>query len=386
VDAQPEGAGLRERAAELWRRLQPFVDPVLIPLGLVAASVLVHLFVVWTQTRAIGSSVPPVHRLASWDGGIYLRIARDGYPTKLARVNGKYIRSTLAFYPLYPFVVRGVYRLGPFNLLTSGLIVAITSSAGMALVFWQLAARLTDRSTATRSVALLLFAPGAIALSMTYSEPLFILLACACLWALLEHRWELAGVFALLGGAARPSGIALVAACVVAAFVALRRDRQWRAITAPVLSIVGFLVVPIYDLVHVGDFFAFWKVERDGWHAHVDFGRTALHELHLFVQHPFHDFNTFMTVAAMAVILGGLVLMGFWRPPPEIVAYTLVIVALALGTATLNSTFRFAMTAVPLFVAYARVLRRNSLLIVLGVSAALFAVAGAATVSMIYTP
>jgi hypothetical protein len=386
VEPQPERAGLRERAAELQGRVQPFVEPILIPLGLVAVATLVHFFVVWAQSRAIGSTVPPLHALSRWDGGFYLQIARYGYPTKLA-TKGPHAPSRLAFYPLYPIVVRSVYRITPFSLLTSGLIVAVTSTAGAALVFWQLAARLSSRSAATRSVALLLFAPGAIVLSMTYSEPLFILLACACLWALVEHRWELAGIFAFLGCLARPSGIALVVACVVAAFVALMRDRhQWRALAAPFLSIAGFLVLPFYDLVHVGDFFVFWKAERDGWGAHVDFGLTALRDLHRFVLDPFHDFNIFMTVAAMAFVAVGLVLMVFWRPPPEIAAYTLVIVALALGTATLNSTFRFTMAAVPLYIAYARVLRTNTLLILLAVSAALFAVAGAASLTLLYTP
>ena len=56
-----------------------------------------------------------------------------------------------------------------------------------------------------------------------------------------------------------------------------------------------------------------------------------------------------MATPAILVIAGGFVLMWRWRPPAEIVVYSTVeVIALALLSSELVSTFRFAMTAFPL--------------------------------------
>ena len=75
---------------------------------------------------------------------------------------------------------------------------------------------------ASRAVALTAFAPGAFVLSMGYSEGALLLFASASLLMLLDRRWILAGTFAGLACLARPSGVAVAAACLVAAIVALR--------------------------------------------------------------------------------------------------------------------------------------------------------------------
>jgi hypothetical protein len=251
---------------------------------------------------------------------------------------------------------------------------------------WHLTARLVDRGTASRAVALFAFAPGAFVLSMTYSEPLFLLLACSCLLFLNARRWELAGVCALLACLTRPNGLAVVAACATAAVVAVWQAREWRALVAPALAAVGFVALPIYDRIHTGDALAYWRTQRDGWHQGFDFGANTVRELGRFLSHPTGDVNRTMSALAIMVIAGGLVLMARWRPPLELWAYTIVILGMALTTRTLTSSFRFTMTAFPLTIAYARVLRREAFTAAVAVSAVLFAIAAAAAAALIYTP
>jgi hypothetical protein len=235
-------------------------------------------------------------------------------------------------------------------------------------------------------VALFAFAPGAFVLSMTYSEPLFLLLACSCLLFLDKRRWEIAGVCAFLACLARPNGLAVVAACAAAAVVALWRAHEWRALFAPALGVLGLITFPIYDRIHTGDAFAYWRTQRDGWHQGFDFGANTVHQFGRFVAHPAGDVNLTMSGLAILVIAGGLVLMVRWRPPAELWAYTIVILGMALTTRTLTSTFRFTMTAFPLTIAYARVLRREAFTAAIAVSAVLFTIAAAVAAALIYTP
>ena len=73
---------------------------------------------------------------------------------------------------------------------------------------------------------------------------MLIVLACVCFWFLLEERWLLAGVAAALASATRPNGVALVAACAVAAFIAIRQRRDWWSLVAPLLAPIGFIALP----------------------------------------------------------------------------------------------------------------------------------------------
>jgi hypothetical protein len=86
------------------------------------------------------------------------------------------------------------------------------------------------------------------------------------------------------------------------------------------------------------------------------------------------------------VIAGGFVLMWQWHPPAEIVVYSAVVIALALLSSELVSTFRFAMTAFPLGIAYARVTKGTTFAVALASSAVLFTVAAFAATTLLYTP
>ena len=364
---------MRERISRRWS------EPFLAPVALLAASICAHLLVAWTQIR-ITPGLTVVRTLTKWDGGYYLKIAQFGYPD---HVTGA---SSLGFYPLYPMIVRAVVDVTSCSYDVAGLFVAIASSTGAVLVLWRLTERLCGSEVASRGVALFVFAPGAIVLSMTYSEPLFILLAAGCLLLLLEKRWEFAGALAFLACLARPNGFAVVAACATAAFVAVRADRKLRACVAPALAFAGFVALPVYDKIHTGDFLAYWKTQHRGWSQSFDFGWNTLRKTAETATHPFHDFNLFMSFVCLIVILVGLMLLLRWRPPAPITAYTVVILVLALGSSQLVSTFRFALTAFPLTIAYARIARGTKLGVVLAVSAIFFAMASAAATTVLYTP
>ena len=86
-----------------------------------------------------------------------------------------------------------------------------------------LARELYGVTVATRAMVLYVVFPGSFVLSFTYSEATLIVLAAACLLFLVREQWWLAGIAAMIGTGTRPNGVGLVAACVVASFLAIRR-------------------------------------------------------------------------------------------------------------------------------------------------------------------
>src|SRR4051794_12081649 len=144
--------------------------------------------------------------LGRWDGAWYLWVANQGYPTA-----GQFTHhlSEVAFFPLYPMTVRGVSAVTGWSELAAGVTVALLTGALATVLVWKLAVRLADEKVADRAVLLFVFFPGSFALSMAYAEGFMVVGAAACLLALLNRRWVLAGLAAAFATASRPNAVAI---------------------------------------------------------------------------------------------------------------------------------------------------------------------------------
>jgi hypothetical protein len=254
-------------------------------------------------------------------------------------------------------------------------------------VLWKLTERLCGPTVAYRTIALTAFAPAGFVLSMGYSEGLFLLFSSATLLMLVERRWLFAGGFAAAACATRPTGVAVAVACAVGAYFALRENRRdLRPLLAPALAGAGLLAFPVYTWRHTGDFFASQDQESRHWNGSFDFGVSTVRNLTKTIQHPLRDVNLLFFALAIAAVVGGVVLLLRWRPPPAILAFGLCVAVLTLGSSLSNSTFRFVLVGTPLTMAFARVKRNNVFMVGLAISAAFFATLAAAATSTAYTP
>ncbi len=102
-----------------------------------------------------------------------------------------------------------------------------------------------DVATAQRAMVLFVLFPGSVVLSWSYAEPVLIVCAAACLLFLLREQWLFAGLAAALATATRPNAIGVVAACVVAAAMAIWRHRQWWSLVAVALVAARRARVPL---------------------------------------------------------------------------------------------------------------------------------------------
>ncbi len=118
--------------------------------------------------------------------------------------------------------------------------------------------------------------PGSFVLSFAYTEALLLVFAMACLWCLMSQRWVAAGVLAALGTATRPNGLALVLACAVAAVIAIRDERDWRSLAAPILAPLGFIAFQVWLGQHTGEAGVWFRVQSEAWGEGASYGLTAI--------------------------------------------------------------------------------------------------------------
>jgi hypothetical protein len=292
--------------------------------------------------------------LTSWDGLWYLEIVRRGYPDSIpANITYDQIEARAAFFPIYPWTVRVVDRALPGGDVFAALSVNLVLGAVSVVLVGLLARRLHSVSVAARAMTLYAIFPGSFVLSFAYSEAMLIVLAAACLLFLVDERWLLAGLFAALATAARPNGIALVAACAVASALAIRRSRDWMSLVAVLLSPIGFIAFQLYVDATTGERGAWFRVQREAWAEGTSFGVTAVKNTFGFLTSPLDSPTDALTALTMIALVGMLYCV--WkRPLPwPILTYCLVVIALMLLPATVTARPRFLFAAFPLFIAVA---------------------------------
>ena len=293
-----------------------------------------------------------------WDGAWYLAIARHGY--SMARVSVHGGRRELAFFPLYPLVVRATSAVTApgTSAVAAGISLSLVFGGLAAVVLWRLTNRIAGHKAADRAVALVFFFPAAFVLSMTYAEALFLLTACIALLALLDRRWLLAGVSTALAGLTRPTGVALVAACLAVAIVEVTRRRNYRSLVAPAIGLVGPVSYWAFVWARTGDYRGWLDVEQKFWGDSVDFGVGALTQLlHAVEGLPVGlratELNPWTEALGVVFAVTALVLLIRQRTPLPVLVFGIGAFAFALSSARVGPRPRMLLAAFPLIVAVA---------------------------------
>jgi hypothetical protein len=294
------------------------------------AALLQFLMVWWLHTKPsgwFGSTLTP------WDNQWYVQVAEQGYPHTLAYDSqGLLAGNNLAFFPLYPLLIKIVYLISGLDAVTSSIVVAWLASAAAAVVVHRLGLELFGPRAALVLVLVVFTQPMAITLWIGYSEGLFLGLAAGCLLAARREAWLAAGICALLAGLTRSTGVAVACALAVAAALAMRRERRidWRAVAAVV---VGGLGVPAYLLwvgLRIGSLSAWLTIQREGWGTTWDWGYATWHFLTSTLQR-----GSDWVPVAIAVLLLGLAAACatalLQRPWPPLAVYGLLVFALTVG-------------------------------------------------------
>ncbi|MFI5907190.1 mannosyltransferase family protein [Dactylosporangium sp. NPDC051541] len=354
------------------------------PLGIYALSRLVQLVLLWWMSPDDKIR----DRLLAWDGGHFVRVAEEGYPTGYSYdAEGHLTGNGLAFFPGYPLTVRLVHYLTRLEYGTSAITVSWIAGGVAAVLLCALGTRLYDERVGLALTALFCVQPMSLALSMGYSEALFTAFVVGMLLCAHRGAWIAAGVLGLGAGLTRPTGAAAAIALVVAAAIAVYNQRTklknsalhepalpapatqrpvperaerdatadvaaersaeddaeprstastregvWKPILGAVIALVG---VPAYLLwvgLRVGDLGAWFDIQTAGWGTTFDYGDSTLTFLHDAFKAGdgwIQVSIAWMLLAVVALAVIALV-RRVWAP---LAVYGLIVLVLVLGQA-----------------------------------------------------
>ena len=287
------------------------------------------------------------------DAGWYQTIAAHGY--------GGLPRSAIRFFPLLPLLDRG---LSDITSLTVGIAsLVITNAASLLLgigIYALVRSEFQDTILARRAVWLIMLAPPAFVFVMGYSEALLVLLAVAFFIDIRRGNWWWAGLFGYVAGSARPIGCLLVVPAVIEVIRSWRTDRwgDWPGKLAAIVASVAGTVTYLgwVSATYGGGILEPLKIQQQQAHhgALADPLSTMYHALaNLAHGHHIGDALHVPWIGVAAILL----VVAFWRLPVSYGAFALCVVVVALSGSNLDSFERYALSAFPLVMAGATLLR-----------------------------
>lgn len=324
--------------------------------------------------------------LTQWDAKWYLSIARDGYVQHIPVGQGTPAQSNLAFFPLLPLGIRAVHVLTHWGFAVSGEVLVTVAGALSSIVVWHMVRDHYNHTVATRAVWLTYFSPAAVVLSMVYSESIIILMGATALWALSRHRWILAGLAAALTSACDPVAVAIVVPCVVAAWLAWRRDRDARAWWAAILSPGGVVVFFGYLWIHTGSPFTWLNAQHRGW----QYGPALTgipYAFYRVARHGIFDVTSCAKVLA-TVVVGYFILRGFrgLRFPRHWSAYVTTVLCMGVISPIVAVSPRLLLRGFPFFAEVAVVSAKRYFVLVVMVSGGLLVLLTVAAATLRWIP
>lgn len=207
--------------------------------------------------------------VGTWDAGIFLAIADDGYP-----LGPDQDPFRAAFFPGWPLAER---TLGwPLSALTdpeaarliAGVVLTTVCSLGAAFLVHRIAYEQFGRKAAGWAVVMLMAWPSAAFLTALYSESLYLVAAMAAWWLATQRRWVLAGLVCGAASFIRITGVFLCIALVVMYVTTIARGRErvrWADLGGVLLGGWGIVAYFAYLFGQTGDVLAWSHAQVDGW-------------------------------------------------------------------------------------------------------------------------
>lgn len=221
------------------------------------------LLIAPTLAAPPGGIVPTVGWgvFSAWDSGFYEKIATSGYD---------YANDTnqhsVAFFPLLPLCIHALIMFG-LPVEVAGTIANNLAFFGALYVLYIWIEKRHGINSARWATAALAWFPLSLYGTVIYSEGLYLLFSTAALRAFDLKQYAGVAIWGTLATAARPTGLALIPAFLIAAVL---DSSKAIAYIASLAAGGGLFLYSLYCKIQFGDWLAFFHAQH-AWRSSVGF-------------------------------------------------------------------------------------------------------------------
>ena len=332
-----------------------------IPIGVLSVALATLGSILFPPTNWMPGDVPDfafIEALVRWDAGWYGEIAQNGYWLKPGE------QSPVAFFPLYPMLIRAVTFLG-INRWIAGITVSFACAMGGLYLFSRWAKQLAPPAAQTAFWLLALYPFAEYLYGVVYSDALFLLLAVSAFLALEKDRPILSAILGALACASRPVAPAVVVGLLIRSLE--RRRQQGGPVRLldliPAMAGVGLLAFMLFLEVRFDDPIAFVHVQSapgwaqpPGWHSwlKLEWFKTMFPRVDPWIGLRLGG-HALVTVLALVLVVPTFKRLGWGYG-----VFTLLIVGIpAVSSKDFQGLGRYVIAAFPLFLTLALLLAEH---------------------------
>ena len=169
--------------------------------------IIVFLFsvvIIYMFNDNINSFGDILEQYMKWDANNYVRIATGGYTYYTEGENF----TTLAFFPLYPWLMR-IVNIIFRDLRVSGLLTSFALYSGACCFLYKLFSIDYSKSVAVRAIVYMSVFPHALFFGTLMNESMLLFTSAATLYYIRKHKWYLVGIWGAAAALSRMLGILL---------------------------------------------------------------------------------------------------------------------------------------------------------------------------------
>lgn len=282
-----------------------------------------------------------------WDATWYLSIAQSGYRPG---------DGSVAFFPLYPLLTRGLGWLLGGRYLWAGLVLSNLAAAAFFIVLFLLAEGERGPGSGRPALEAVVSFPTAFFLVMPYSESLFLALSAAAFLCWRRDKWLGVGLLGALAALTRPHGLLLFPAFSLAWLLGKRRPA----------ALLPLGLIPLATLLYAGyaslavQHGPFWTALRSSWGLHWAWPWMAIWE----GLRNLGQAGVYVLFNLLAIGLVGLPLLaGLKKLPAPYWAYGFLVLLLSMSKVddqgVIASMHRYVLMVFPAFILLGEILRRR---------------------------
>lgn len=335
-----------------------------LPVALTSIALATLGSILFPPTNWMPKDVPDIdfiEALVRWDAGWYGEIAKNGYWLKPGQ------QSPIAFFPIYPLLIRALTWLG-LNRWVAGIAISFLSAMSGLYLFTRWAKQVGPSVWRTAFWLLALYPFAEYLYGVVYSDALFLLLAVGAFLSLEKDRPILSAVLGALACACRPVAPAVVVGLLVRSLERrrLKNERVHLIDFVPALAGLGLLAWMIFLEVRFDDPLAFVHVQGvpgweqpPGWHSwlKVEWFKTMFPHVDPAIGIRLGG-HALVTVLALALVIPTFKRLGWGYG-----VFTLMVVGIpAVSSKDFQGLGRYVIAAFPLFLTMALLVEARPLL------------------------
>lgn len=292
----------------------------------------------------------PDYPYARWDSGWYISIAKNGYFFDSIK------NSSVAFFPLFPLLMKAVFFLTGLQEAWSGALINIILTPFLLVTLFKLLRIDFSESVSFRTVIYLLLFPTAFFFIGVFSDTLFLLLAVLSIYEARNRHWLSSGLLAFLGTLTRPMGVTLLFILAIEYLSVKRYDLMnsiksldWLPILLPIPALGSHL---IFMWIKFGMPFAPFIAEKTWGRKLSNPIHTVLGYLYRIISEPIFTNENFHFLLNFSVLIIFTVLISFLYKKVRVsyIIFSLFIFLPPILTGTLSGINRYVLAIFPAFI------------------------------------